>query len=97
MTTDPSRPIYLSLGRAVAENDWIGRGSCTGQTSDYLEYVRGGDVLSFNDYVVNNGTPLEDIATGMDNLLAGPVVKSRSSPSSKRRIIAEAIGSSRIS
>ena len=65
-----SRPIYLSLGRAVAENDWIGRGSCTGQTSDYLEYVRGGDVLSFNDYVVNNGTPLEDIATGMDNLLA---------------------------
>ena len=70
VATDPARPIYLSLGRAVAENDWIGRGSCTGQTSDYLEYVRGGDVLSFNDYVVNNGTPLEDIATGMDNLLA---------------------------
>jgi hypothetical protein len=70
VAADPSRPVYLSLGRGVAENDWIGRGPCTGHTEDYLEYVNGGDVLSFNDYVVNNGTPLENIATGMDNLLA---------------------------
>src|SRR5450432_1938419 len=70
VANDPTRPVYLSLGRAVAETEWVGRGSCTGHTDDYLEYVKGGDVLSFNDYVVNNGDPLENIATGMDNLLA---------------------------
>jgi hypothetical protein len=70
VANDSTRPVYLSLGRAVAENDWIGRGPCTGHTDDYLEYVNGGDVLSFNDYVINNGTALENIAIGMDNLLA---------------------------
>jgi hypothetical protein len=69
VATDPTRPVYLSLGRGVAEADWVGRGSCTGRVDMYPEYVKGGDILGFNDYVVNNGSALENVAAGMDNLL----------------------------
>jgi hypothetical protein len=68
--TDSTRPVYLSLGRGVAEPEWIGRGPCTGRTDMYPDYAKGGDILGFNDYVVNNGVALEYVAAGMDNLLA---------------------------
>jgi hypothetical protein len=69
VSTDPTRPVYLSLGRGVAEPNWVGRGPCLGRVDMYPDYVRAGDIVGFNDYVVNNGSALENVAAGMDNLL----------------------------
>jgi len=67
---DPTRPVYLNFGRGVAETGWVGRGPCLGRTGMYREYARGGDILSFDIYPVNEGYPLVEIAKGVDNLRA---------------------------
>jgi hypothetical protein len=67
-TNDASRPVWLGLGRGVAETQWVGRGSCTGHTEMYPEYAKGADILSFDIYPVNEGVPLERVAQGVDNL-----------------------------
>jgi hypothetical protein len=64
---DPSRPIYLNLGRGVADDEWVGRGSCSG-TSDYADYAKGADILSFDVYPVNDDLPISLVATGMSRL-----------------------------
>ena len=46
---DPTRPILLNLGQGVANDDWIGRGSGA-KLQDYEEYVKGGDLVSFDVY-----------------------------------------------
>jgi hypothetical protein len=46
---DPSRPVWLNLGQAVANEEWIGRGA---PWEDYPEYCKGADVLSFDVYPV---------------------------------------------
>lgn len=47
--SDPSRPVWLNLGQAVANEEWIGRGA---PWEDYPEYCQGADVLSFDVYPV---------------------------------------------
>jgi hypothetical protein len=48
---DPSRPILLNLGQGVANDDWKGRGPGA-KREDYLTYVKGADIVSFDVYPV---------------------------------------------
>lgn len=48
---DPTRPIFLNLGQGVANDEWVGRGS-EAHPDDYLTYVKGCDILSFDVYPV---------------------------------------------
>ena len=48
---DPTRPILLNLGQGVANDEWIGRGTGA-HPDDYLTYVQGGDIISFDVYPV---------------------------------------------
>ncbi len=47
---DPTRPVMLNLGQGVAWDNWIGRGVRRNHPEDYLEYVKGGDIISFDIY-----------------------------------------------
>jgi hypothetical protein len=47
---DPTRPVFLNLGQGVAWDGWHGRGVRTHHPEDYAEYVRGGDIVSFDIY-----------------------------------------------
>jgi hypothetical protein len=67
---DPTRPVYLGLGRGVADTAWVGRGTCTGRTDMYPAYAAGGDLLAFHVYPRNDGLPLELVAAGVSNLVA---------------------------
>ena len=49
---DPSRPVILNLGQGVAYDNYIGRGVRRNHPEDYLEYVKGGDIVSFDIYPV---------------------------------------------
>ena len=70
---DPTRPVMLNLGQWVANRDWNGRGS-EGKPSDYLTYVQGGDILSFDVYPIasyekpNYQDYLWLVAKGVDQL-----------------------------
>lgn len=48
---DPSRPVLLNLGQGVANDAWKGRGA-QGKPEDYLTYVKGADIVSFDVYPV---------------------------------------------
>ena len=65
---DASRPVELGLGRGVADTQWGGRGTCTGNTAMYADYQKAADILAFDVYPVNEGLPLELVATGVENL-----------------------------
>lgn len=47
---DDSRPVFLNLGQGVAWDNWEGRGPRTGHPEDYPEYLKGGDIISFDIY-----------------------------------------------
>ncbi len=47
---DPSRPVFLNLGQGVAYDNYIGRGVRRNKPEDYLEYVKGADIVSFDIY-----------------------------------------------
>ena len=47
---DPTRPVLLNLGQGVAWDQWIGRGVRSTHPEDYPEYVKGGDIVSFDIY-----------------------------------------------
>ena len=66
---DSTRPVMLNFGQGVSEIDYVGRGSCTGDTNYYVQASAGGDILSFDIYPVSqyNGQ-LELIPNGIDNL-----------------------------
>jgi len=49
--TEPTRPIMLNLGQGVANDEWLGRGSGA-HIDDYLTYVKGCDIVSFDVYPV---------------------------------------------
>jgi len=75
---DPSRPVYLNLGRGVSATKWVGRGECSGKTDTYKVsedgYLKGCDIASFDIYPVNSSEPevkdsLWYVAKGIDNLL----------------------------
>ncbi len=74
---DPSRPVYLNLGRGIAATHWVGRGECTGRTDMYKMandgYLKGCDIASFDIYPVNSSEKevrdsLWYIAKGVDSL-----------------------------
>ncbi len=67
-TKDPSRPVFLNVGQGVANDAWVGRGSCSGQASDYAEYAKGCDIISFDVYPINSGLDITLVATGVDRL-----------------------------
>jgi alkylhydroperoxidase family enzyme len=54
---DPGRPVLLNLGQGVAWDRWHGRGVRTNHPEDYLEYVRGGDIVSFDIYPACHDDP----------------------------------------
>lgn len=54
---DPSRPVLLNLGQAVAWDGWHGRGVRTNHPEDYPLYVQGGDIVSFDIYPVVHSKP----------------------------------------
>jgi Zn ribbon nucleic-acid-binding protein len=69
---DPSRPVLLNLGPGVANDAWHGRGPGAKQ-SDYLDYVKGGDIISFDIYPAASTAPdvagkLWLVALGVDRL-----------------------------
>ena len=47
---DPTRPVLLNLGQGVAWDGWYGRGVRSNHPEDYREYVKGGDIVSFDIY-----------------------------------------------
>ncbi len=70
---DATRPIFLNLGQGVAWDGWYGRGVRTNHPEDYAEYVRGGDVVSFDIYPAVHDKPavagkLWYVARGVDRL-----------------------------
>ena len=54
---DPTRPVVLNLGQGVAWDAWYGRGTRTNHPEDYPEYVKGGDIVSFDIYPVAHPKP----------------------------------------
>lgn len=54
---DPSRPVVLNLGQAVAWDGYIGRGVRSRHPEDYPEYIKGCDVVSFDIYPVVHRKP----------------------------------------
>jgi hypothetical protein len=65
---DSTRPVEINFGQGVANTNWGGRGTCTGNTGMYAQYAAGADILSFDVYPVNDGYPLTYVANGVDNL-----------------------------
>lgn len=74
---DPTRPVYLNVGRGVAYTNWVGRGVCRGRTDMYMVanngYLKGCDIASFDIYPVNASEgdvegQLWYVAKGIDNL-----------------------------
>lgn len=76
---DPTRPVMLNLGQGVAWDGWHGRGVRTNHPEDYPEYVKGGDIVSFDIYPACHRNPevagkLWYVARGVERLVrwAGP-------------------------
>ncbi len=72
--TDPSRPVMLNLGQAVAWDNYIGRGVRRNHPEDYPEYLKGCDIASFDIYPVVHEAPeiaghLEFVARGVERLI----------------------------
>lgn len=68
---DATRPVFLNFGRGVSEINWVGRGTCRGDTSYYPSAIPGGDIISFDIYpVANYDGRLEIVPRGVDNLKA---------------------------
>lgn len=72
---DPTRPVLLNLGQGVAWDGWHGRGVRTNHPEDYPEYVKGGDIISFDIYPACHSNPavagnLWYVARGVERLAA---------------------------
>jgi len=71
---DPGRPILLNLGQGVAWDQWYGRGTRTNHPEDYEDYVKAGDILSFDIYPITHRDSgirgrLDIVARGVDRLI----------------------------
>ena len=66
---DPTRPVMLNLGQGVANDNWHGRGSGA-KLDDYRDFVKGGDIISFDVYPVAHISPdvLWYVPKGIDRL-----------------------------
>jgi hypothetical protein len=76
---DATRPVMLNLGQGVAWDDYIGRGIRRNHSEDYVEYVKGSDIASFDIYPVVHESPMVAgklwfVSQGVDRLVqwAGP-------------------------
>jgi hypothetical protein len=76
---DSARPILLNLGQGVAWDNYIGRGVRRNHPEDYAEYVKGGDIVSFDIYPATHESAeikgrLEYVGKGVERLRkwAGP-------------------------
>jgi hypothetical protein len=69
---DPTRPVLVGFGRGVADHDWRGRGSCTGDMAYYDEAAVGADILAFDIFPVASGygRQLDYPARGIERLKA---------------------------
>ena len=72
---DPTRPVLLNLGQGVAWDGWHGRGVRTNHPEDYPQYVKGGDIVSFDIYPVVHDRPavtgkLWFVARGVERLVS---------------------------
>ena len=67
-TKDPRRPVILGMGDGVGHPDAICRGERTGKIEDYLEYLKGCDIVAFDTYPVNYKTNRCHVADGVTNL-----------------------------
>lgn len=66
---DATRPVFLNFGRGVSDINWVGRGTCTGDTDYYVRGSAAADIISYDIYPVSSaGGKLEIIASGIDNL-----------------------------
>lgn len=71
---DPTRPIMVNFGQGVASDGWHGRGTRTNHPEDYEQYVKAGDIVSFDIYPVTHKNPmvrgrLDLVAKGVDRLI----------------------------
>ncbi|NOX54277.1 MAG: hypothetical protein GXP27_07505, partial [Planctomycetes bacterium] len=57
LATDSTRPVMLNLGQGVAWDGWRGRGVRTNHPEDYVEYVQGADIISFDIYPAVHSHP----------------------------------------
>lgn len=72
-SADPTRPVLLNLGQGVAWDGYYGRGVRTNHPEDYLEYVKGCDIVSFDIYPAVHSKPevagnLWYVARGVERL-----------------------------
>ena len=69
---DPTRPVYLNLAMTVAYFKSSNRGIRSGHMEDYLEYVKGGDIISYDIYPVTSKPPVAGnlwyVPKGVDSL-----------------------------
>jgi hypothetical protein len=65
---DATRPVFLNVGQGIANDAWVGRGSCSNQPQDYPEYAKGADIVSFDFYPVNGGLDITLVPLGVDRL-----------------------------
>ena len=89
---NPTKPVLLNLGQGVAWDYWKGRGERTNHPEDYREYVKGGDIVSFDIYPVTHSHPL--VAGRLDFVVKG--VRRLKKWVSKGQRIWNVIGASRI-
>ncbi len=71
---DPTRPVFLNFGRAAAWDELPDRGERSRHPEDYVEYVKGCDIASFDIYpVAQNDTKsknrLDLVGRGVERLI----------------------------
>jgi hypothetical protein len=54
---DSSLPVLLNLGQGVAWDAWYGRGVRSNHPEDYRDYLKAGDIVSFDIYPVTHDSP----------------------------------------
>ncbi|MHB9030734.1 MAG: hypothetical protein ACYC9O_18355 [Candidatus Latescibacterota bacterium] len=90
---DSSRPVLLNLGQSVAWDNYIGRGVRRNHPEDYIEYVKGGDIVSFDIYPVTS--PYKEIKGNLWYVPAG--VERLRGWAGEKRIVWNCIECTRIS
>ena len=71
---DPSRPVFLNLGRCAASDSLPDRGVRSRHPEDYVEYLKGCDIASFDIYPVAQKDPkvknkLDFVGQGVERLI----------------------------
>jgi hypothetical protein len=71
---DPTRPVFLNLGRCTAWDELPDRGERSRHPEDYVEYVKGCDIASFDIYPVAQDDPksknkLDLVGRGVERLV----------------------------